>query len=126
MQPPETEVAEDRIGASVVVTPRKDTHVILSRDFQTEVNNERDKVKKISIILLAIKEVSSEVGKGRKLVDPVKTWAYRCGRIADCVVRCHNGDALSFVEKTPLWNLKTFSCCNNTKHTASFVSKKKK
>jgi hypothetical protein len=39
---------------------------------------------------LAVKDLSTEVTKGRKLEGPFKSRAYRCEKVADCVNLCHD------------------------------------
>jgi phage-related protein len=101
------------------------SHVSLSRDYRNEINQQTDKATKVSLILLAVEEVSGQIKAGKILVEPLKTWAYRCGRIAGCVSECHDGSAAAFVQNTPLFRLGKWICCNNKKHGACFMNRKK-
>jgi hypothetical protein len=38
------------------------------------------------------------VREGKELVDPLKSWAYRAGKVAECVAQCHGGDVGKFLE----------------------------
>jgi hypothetical protein len=82
------------------VSPNEKYFVSLSRDYRMEITKELDKVAKLVIILQAVKEVSSEVGKGRIRLDPMKTRTYRCGKIAACVSACHNRSASEFIRNS--------------------------
>jgi hypothetical protein len=98
--------------------------VEFSRNFRVESNKAQSKADKVGLLVAAAKEVEKQVREGKLLVDPLKSWAYRAGKIAQCVFECHDGNVAQFVSQTPGFRLGKWKCCNGVKHKACFYRSK--
>jgi hypothetical protein len=78
---------------------------------------------KVQVCIDAIVDVKEQVKAGRKLIDPCKSFAYRVGRVTECVEKCHGGDIDAFLTANPgvtgrISKFKT--CANDIGHGTSF------
>jgi hypothetical protein len=72
----------------------------LSKKFKQEVNKATSKVEKVAILVAGATEVEEQqVREGKVLVDPLESWAYRAGKVAECVSKCHGGSLGKFLDK---------------------------
>jgi hypothetical protein len=75
--------------------------VEFSRNFRDDSNKAQSKGDKVILLVAAAKEVEKQVREGKLLVEPLKSWAYRAWKIAQCVFECHDGNVAQFVSETP-------------------------
>jgi hypothetical protein len=104
------------------VTPRKNI-VEFGRDFPKEVNLATNKAGKVSLLIHATNSIKEQVRDGKVLVGPLKRWAYRAGIVANCVLDCHSGDIVQFLDQMPDFTIKQFTCKNGKNHKATFNRK---
>jgi hypothetical protein len=69
---------------------------------------------KVAIFVAGATEVEQQVRGGKVLVDPLKSWAYLAGKVAECVSKCHGGN-LGTGFRIGKW-----ACCHGIKHKAYF------
>ena len=94
--------------------------VVLSKNYSQEVSAATSKFDKISLLVAGAAEVGQRVREGKVLIDPLKSWAYRAGKLAECVVKCHGSDVGKFLDETPKFRLGQWACCKGKKHKACF------
>jgi hypothetical protein len=116
-QPKETE-SQSAVPVSPV-SPVSPDQVELSREYQKEVNRATTKAEKISLLLGAVTECKNQVRKG-KVLGGLKRWAYRAGKVVCCVTECHGGNIVSFLDSTPNFTMKAFTCSHGKVHKATF------
>jgi hypothetical protein len=94
--------------------------VEFQKDVRKEVNSTTDKCGKVALLIHATNEIKKQVRDGKRLVDPLKRWAHRAGAVSDCVFKCHAEDIVCFLNETPEFSLKKFTCKNGKNHKATF------
>jgi hypothetical protein len=94
--------------------------VAFQKDYRKEVNMAKSKAETIFLLVSAAKELQKQVRDGKVLKDPLKSWAYRAGKIAQCVEICHSGNIAQFLDKTKNFRLGKWACCKGVKHVACF------
>jgi hypothetical protein len=94
--------------------------VEFSQNFRDDSNKAQSKGDKVILLVAAAKEVEKQVREGKLLVEPLKSWAYRAGKIAQCVFECHDGNVAQFVNETPGFRVGKWKCCKAVKHKACF------
>jgi hypothetical protein len=91
----------------------------VARDFRDEFGKTHDKSKKVQIYIDAVAEVQDQVRHGKALIDPLKSWSYRAGRVAACVAECYERNIDDFLAAHPS-GLSKFKCPNERKHEPTF------
>lgn len=98
-----------------------DEIVTCSVDFQQAVKRaRRDKNRQVELLQEALREVRSQVREGKILQDPIKTFAYRAGKVEDCVKSCYKGNITAFLQANTKFTLSRFVCCLGNTHSTSF------
>jgi hypothetical protein len=69
------------------------------KDYKKKVSIAESKAEKTALLVTVAKEVQKHVRDGKVLKDPLKTWAYSTGKIAQCVEICHSENIAQFLEK---------------------------
>jgi hypothetical protein len=100
--------------------PTGENIVVLSKDYKQEVNKATSKADKVTLFVAGATEVEQQVREGKVLVDPLKSWAYRAGKVAECVAKCHGGDGSKFLDETVGFRIGKWACYNGIKHKACF------
>jgi integrase len=108
-------------GASRTVTGLSSN--VLSQDYQKLLRKASDYISQVSIALLVNDELRTIVQPGQILLEPLKSFAYRCGRIASCVRNCHDGSVQEFVEETTEFRFGLWKCCKGASHKTTFLRK---
>jgi hypothetical protein len=91
----------------------------VTRDFRDEFAKTHDKSKKVQVYIDAVTEVQDQVRHGKALIDPLKSWSYRAGRVAACVAECYKSNIDDFLAAHPR-GLSKFKCPNECKHEPTF------
>jgi hypothetical protein len=91
----------------------------VARNFRDEFIKTRDKGKKVQVYMDAVAEVQAQVRDGKELIDPVKSWSYRAGRVALCVAECYENKIDEFLSAHP-GGLSKFKCPKGCKHEPTF------
>jgi len=69
----------------------------------------------------AVGDVKEQVQRNKILVDPLKSFIYRAGRVISCVDGCHGGDISAFVSANSGIALSKFKTCHfGIEHKACF------
>ena len=90
-------------------------------NFREESNKVQSKADKVGLLVAAAaKEVDKQVIEGKLLVDPLKSWAYRAGKIAQCIFECYDGNVAQFMSQMTAFQVRKWKCCNGLKHKACF------
>ena len=99
-----------------------DEVVTCSRDFQQEVKRARTaKALQVELLQQAVSEVRTQLLEGNKILqDPLWSFAYRAGKVVDCVKNCHGGSITAFLQANEGFTYSRFKCCNGTEHSTSF------
>jgi hypothetical protein len=86
------------------------------------------KRSQIALIQEAREEITEQMRSGKILIDPLKSWIYKAGKILECIKHCHNGSIDDFIQNHGGENgglaISRFRCNNNIKHQAVFDPKK--
>ena len=77
----------------------------------------KQKKLQVELIVEAVAAVKQQQNEGKSLRDPVKTVAFRMGKIASCVCQCHNNDVDSFLVANPTFTTSRFKCAAGVSHT---------
>jgi hypothetical protein len=106
--------------------------VILSRNYQLECQqhqgkNKENKLSVCQIFVEAVKEAKQQLlNDGKVLVQPLKSWLYRAGKVVQCIETCHQGSIEEFVEANTGIALSKFTVCScGIEHNAVFAQAKK-
>jgi hypothetical protein len=109
--------------ASVVPLPPSnltlENTLVTSCDYQDLYNRTSDKVEKVGVLVLAVNEIRHLKSQQKTLRGGLRRWAHHAATIVQCVEKCHEGDASSFITGlgTSGFQLKKFKCVNGLKHT---------
>jgi hypothetical protein len=106
--------------AATHVSPERTNLVETSVDYRAMFNAAATKVEKVGILLLGYDEIKQQMQTNKKLQGPLKSWGYKAASVIACLNECHDGSAESFIDSTPDFTLKKYTCVNKTKHRASF------
>ena len=80
-----------------------------------------NKSLQVKLCKQCVGEVRAQVIQGKILQDPVKSFAYKAGRVVDCLEKCYDGSVQAFLEANKTFTVSRFNqCCNGNKHSASF------
>jgi hypothetical protein len=93
----------------------------VARDYLVEFNKARTQKEKVEVYVDAVAEVQAQVRDGKGLIDPVKSWSYRAGKVAQCIADCFGNDIDAFLAENhqgPLSKFKT--CSKGASHVATF------
>jgi hypothetical protein len=95
--------------------------VSCSKNFQQEVKQAR-KAKGLQVELLQqlVAEVRMQVLAGKILREPLKSFAYKAGRVDGCVKNCHNGSVAAFLLANKTFCTSRFQCCFAKNHSTTF------
>jgi hypothetical protein len=92
-----------------------------SKDFQSmAAKRSLLKPELLDIIVQAVGEVVEQKQQGKILQDPLKTWAYKVGKIYDCFQCCHSCNKDSFLAANPNFTSSQFKYAGNMAHSFSF------
>ena len=94
--------------------------VVLTKNYIQEVTVATSKIDKVTLLVAGAAEVRKRVQEGKILVDPLRSWAYRAGKVAECVEKCHGGDVGNFLHETPKFRVGKWACCKAVQHKACF------
>ena len=75
----------------------------------------------MKVYLDAVADVQAQVRDGKELIDPLKSWSYRAGKVAQCIADCFGNDIDAFLaenQQGPLSKFKT--CSKGVTHVATF------
>ena len=101
--------------------PPKRKIVELDSNVRQDINNTgKSLVERLGLILSAEIEIKKQVSQGKALVDPLKSWAYRAGRVAECVRQCHGGNVARFAKETTNFRFGKWGCAYKKKHSPCF------
>jgi hypothetical protein len=105
--------------------------VTCSKDYQKLIQKlpvVHSKQLQIALIQEACEEIVQQMRSGKILIDPLKSWIYKAGKISECIKHCHHGSIDSFIQNNGGNNgglaISRFRCNNNIKHQAVFDPKK--
>jgi hypothetical protein len=90
-----------------------------ARDFRDEFGKAQEKSKKVQVYIDAVAEVQAQIRDGKELIDPLKSWSYRAGRVALCVAECFENEIDDFL-LAHLGGLSKFKCPKGCKHEPTF------
>jgi hypothetical protein len=100
--------------------------ITCSRDYQTEVRDgTKSKAEKLDLILAAVDEVRAQIAPNRSLDDPLRSWVYRAGKVAQCLESCFGGNKEEFLKESKSVAPSQFECSSKDKkvtHRVSFAS----
>jgi hypothetical protein len=100
-----------------------DDRVSCERDFQLECKKAREKPAKVKVCIDCDEQVRLQITQGKVLVDPLRTFAYRAAKVAQCVKECHGSSIESFLESNPSFTPSNFGTCSkDVKHAGCFDS----
>lgn len=84
----------------------------LSRDFKELFVAEKNREKKIRILLEVFDEVDGQRKEGKDFIDGgFRRWMGRTAKVVSCVRNCHNGNVVSFVEEEDGFTHSRFARC---------------
>ena len=64
-----------------------------TKNYQQEASKlGRSKPQLLNLLEEAIQEVLEQKQQGKVLLDPLKTWAYKVGKVVKCLEECHNNN----------------------------------
>jgi hypothetical protein len=117
--PPSTEPASKRRKYNL------DELVNCSKDYQKEASK-RDisKSELLDLLDAAVAEVLEQKLQGKVLNDPLKTWAYKAGKVVHCLQTCHQNDKESFLQANKTFTVSRFRCLHGAKHSFCFDGSK--
>ena len=101
--------------------------VVFSRDFRAMYSRSTSAQDKVSIYVKCSQEAFAQTAMGRKLDPSIKSFVYRSGQVAQCVMECHGGSIDSFLQSNASSSLSTFRrCSGNRVHKVSFKTSKRR
>ena len=87
--------------------------------YQQRSKRNSDKPEPRDISVEGIESMGAQKKEQEKtLVDPLKSWFQRTGKIVVCLKTCCNGDKELFLQKHPKFSAAKFVCANGMKHTS--------
>jgi hypothetical protein len=98
---------------------------IFTRDYQADAKkvqgkSESNRIEMCRICLAAVEEARQQVHEGKTLVNPMKSWLYRNGKVVDCIKSCHGGSIEAFLAINQV-TFSKFTCCSKgVEHKATF------
>jgi hypothetical protein len=108
-----------------------DRQVTLSRNYQLECQQCQGRSKEskhliCNILVAAVKEAKQQINDGKVLIQPLKSWLYRAGKVVQCIETCYQGSVEEFVEANNRIALSKFTVCSSgIEHNSVFAQAKK-
>ena len=95
--------------------------VTCSMNFQHEVKRARKaKGRQVELLQQAVAEVRMQLIDGKILQDPLRSFAYKAGKVDACVRKCHSGSVAAFLEANKSFSTSRFKCCYEIDHSTTF------
>jgi hypothetical protein len=95
--------------------------VTCSKNFQQEVKKARKaKILQVEMLQQAVAEVRLQLLAGKILQDPLRSFAYKAGKVDACVRNCHSGSVEAFLQANKTFSTSRFQCCSGIDHSTTF------
>ena len=94
-----------------------------SKDYQKEANKlsvSKSKAQLLDLLQKAVQEILEQKQHGKVLQDPLKTWAYKAGKVVKCLQACHSNNKESFLQANSSFTVSRFKCSHGEAHSFSF------